>query len=236
MSFQPEVSCPRRFRPRLATTGPEPRSLLPSPAGTRSSCSVQRRAKNVFIRPVSLNPVTCPNLADVASTDSRSGNTPRSQLRIWRAELALHKRVRTGVCRGQQRPRQQSRLGWRARKLSTVRSTLLRSPCTWGSARSGRSPPLPIAAAERSERACRVPSDRSPRRSAGQRRILAPREAQPAIANWQCPRFQRGTPATAAGARTISRRTLHPLPATQSRLANHLCELPLDRFQVVHVS
>ena len=161
-----------------------------------------------------------PSLAAAAAIDPRSGNMLRSLPRISRAELALHKRPQTDERRGQPLPPQQSPLGWRVRTQPTARSSPRRSPHTSGFAGSGRSPPLPIAAAERSGPVCRVPSSRSPRCSAGRQQIPVPTEAQPAIANALCPPFPRGSRATAAAARTTSRRTPRLLPSEASAVSH----------------
>jgi hypothetical protein len=47
------------------------------------------------------------------------------------------------------------------------------------------------------------------------------------------PRFLHEIRATSAAARTIIRRTLHPLSATQSRLANDPPAQPLECSQIV---
>ncbi len=159
----------------------------------------------------------CPSLAHVATSDSRCGNSLRSLRRISRAELALHKRSRTDVRRGPRLRRQRSPLGWRVRTQPIARSSLRRSPGTWGCARSGRNRLPPIAAAERPERVFRVPSTRSPKCSAEQQRIPALTEAQQAIAIVLCPSFPRGNRAIAAAARTTKRRTRRRLPAATAQ-------------------
>jgi len=190
-------------------------------------CAKQRFLSGTFAQSAT---IACPSLAHAATIDPRSGNTVRSLPRICRAEWALHKRERTDVWRGQPLPRQQSRLGWRARKSPTAQSTPRRNPGTWGSEHGGRDQPRPSVAAGRTARACRVPSIRSPKRSAGQPQIPAPREAPPTIANVLCPSCPLGNRATVAAARTTMRRTLHLLPVTLPRLDIDAREQPSKDF------
>src|SRR5208283_1859618 len=177
-----------------------------------------------------------PSLAAAAAIDPRSGNMLRSLPRISRAELALHKRPQTDERRGQPLPPQQSPLGRRLRTQPIARSSPRRSPRTSGSAGNGRNPPLPIAAAEPSGPVCRVPSTRSPRCSAGRQQIPTLTEAPPAIANALCPPFPRGNRATAAAARTTSRRTPRLLPAKLAPLAIAPRARPLELSQTLHPS
>ena len=183
--------------------------------------------------PISTAIAAGPSLAPAATIDSRSGNTLHSLPRIFRAELALHKRPQTNERRGQPLLRQQSPLGWRVRTQPIARSSPRRSPHTSDSAGSGRNPPLPIAAAEPSGPVCRVPSTRSPRPSAGQPQIPGPTEVQPAIANAPCPPFPRGIQATAAAARTTRRGTPRLPPARLSPLAIEPRAQPLELSQTL---
>ena len=187
---------------------------------------------------------TCPTLAIAATSGARVANTRYTPRRTSCAMWALRTRPQTDAPRRQRPLRLRLPLGWRVRRPPTTRSIQLRNPRTWGFSRSGRTPPPPIAAAERWARVCRAPSSRNPKRSARPRQIPAPMEPPPAIANAPGLLFPRRNRATPAAARTIRQRTQHPLSPTpppsaiahRARRLGHFQDWPFVMgLSVVHI-
>ncbi len=172
--------------------------------------------------------------APAATSDERFGSIEHSSRQTFCARLSPHRTQQTGVLQGRPPPRLRPPLHWRVRRQSKARSIPPRSQRTLGFSRSDRTPPRPVAGAELLVPVYRVPSTRSPKRSAWRLRIRAPTALPRAIAtatSLPCPRESRAIP---AATRTTARKILRPPTTTPQSWAIGSQTRTTLRVQVGH--